>query len=104
MSLSKDKISAPIVTHATLGGRSQFDYTFENGNLLLRFGRMSYFLVVKNELIEVVKERVEKMKKTNIEIYKTTTSLYNQPKWQECPNNRIAVYVACLLINNKLKF
>lgn len=104
MGISKDKIIAPIYTHPTLGGRSQFDYAFENNNLFLRFGKMNYFLSVKNEIIETVKDRVNLMKKINKECYKTKTSLYNQPKWQECPNNRFSVYVACLIINNKLKF
>ena len=103
MGISKDAIIAPIYSHHTLGGRSQFDYAFENNNLLLRFGKMNYFLFVKNEIIEVVKERIILMKTTNKECYKTKTSLYNQPKWQECPNNRFCVYVACLLIHNRIK-
>jgi hypothetical protein len=104
MKISKDKIISPIYSHPTLGGRSSFDYTILNNALLLRFGRMNYFLVVKKEIIVAVKERVEFMKKTQYHIYKTRTSLYNKPKWEECPNNRFSVYVACLLIHNKIKF
>jgi len=101
--ISKDKITTKIFTQITLGGRSEFDYTVENGKLFLRFGKMSYFLRVKNEIIDAVQERINQLKKTEKEKYTTTTSLYNKPKWQECPNNRFCVYVACLLINKKLK-
>ena len=104
MGILRDKISTPIFTQATLGGRSGFDYAIENGKLLLRFGRMNYFLIVKNEIIDAVQERVNQLKESKKGICNTTTSLYNKPKWQECPNNRVSVYVACLLINNKLNF
>lgn len=102
MKKSKDNISTPIFTHLTLGKRSSFDYATENSVLLLRFGKMNYFLAVKNEIIESVKERIETVKKSDKEIYKFRTSLYNQPKWQECPNNKFSVYVACLLIHHKI--
>lgn len=102
MAILRDKITTPIFTQATLGGRSEFEYTIENGNLLLRFGRMNYFLIVKNEIIEAVKERIVLMKRTHNDIFRYRTSLYNQPKWEECPNNRFSVYVACLIINNKI--
>lgn len=102
MKRKKDTISAPIFTHFTLGKRSSFDYAVENGVLLLRFGKMNYFLPVKNEIITSVKERINQVKKTDKEISLFRTSLYNQPKWQECPNNKFSVYVACLLIHNKI--
>lgn len=98
----KDNISTPIFTHLTLGKRSSFDYAIENGILLLRFGKMNYFLAVKNEIIKSVKERINQVKKTDKEIYTFRTSLYNQPKWQECPNNKFSVFVACLLIHHKI--
>lgn len=104
MGITKDNIVSPIFTSRTLGGKSEFDYAFENGSLLVRFGKMNYFLIVKNEIIVAVKERIILMEKIQKDIYKIRTSLYNQPKWQECPNNRISVYVACLLIHNKIKF
>jgi hypothetical protein len=44
------------------------------------------------------------MEKFNNEIYKIKSSLYNKPKWEKCPNNNISVYVACLLIHNKIIF
>jgi len=103
MAVSRDKIITPIFTNPTLGGRSSFDYSFVNGSLLLRFGKMTYFIIVKYELIEAVKERIFEMEKLNKEVYKTKTSLYNQPKWEKCPNNKTSVYVACLLIHNKIK-
>lgn len=102
MKRTKDTISAPIFTHLTLGKRSSFDYAIENGVLLLRFGKMKYFLAVKNQIITSVKERINQVKKTDKEIYTFRTSLYNQPKWQECPNNKFSVYVACLLIHHKI--
>ena len=102
MKRTKETISTPIFTHLTLGKRSSFDYAVENGVLLLRFGKMNYFLAVKNESVESVKERINQVKKTDKEIYTFRTSLYNQPKWQECPNNKFSVYVACLLIHNKI--
>lgn len=101
--LSKDKITTKIFTQITLGGRSEFDYTVENGKLFLRFGKMNYFLVVKKEIIDAVQERIDQLKDSDKETYKQTTSLYNKPKWEECPNNRFCVYVACLLIHNKIK-
>ena len=64
---------------------------------------MNYFLIVKNEIIDAVQERIDQLKKSEKEIYTTKTSLYNKPKWQECPNNRFCVYVARLLINKNLK-
>ncbi len=102
MKRTKETISTPIFTHLTLGKRSSFDYAIENGVLLLRFGKMNYFLAVKNEIISSVKERISQVKKTDTEIYTFRTSLYNQPKWQECPNNKFSVYVACLLIHHKI--
>jgi hypothetical protein len=104
MGILRDKITTPIFTQATLGGRSEFEYSIENGKLLLRFGKMNYFLIVKKEIIDVVEERVNQLKESEKGICNTTTSLYNQPKWRECPNNRFSVYVACLLIKNKLNF
>lgn len=102
MKRTKENISAPIYTHLTLGKRSSFDYAIENGVLLLRFGKMNYFLPVKNEIITSVKERINQVKKTDKEIYLFRTSLYNQHKWNKCPNNKISPYVACLLINIKI--
>ncbi len=103
MGISRDKITTKIFTQTTLGGRSEFDYAVENGKLFLRFGKMSYFVIVKKEIIDAVQERIDQLKDSDKETYKQTTSLYNKPKWEECPNNRFCVYVACLLIHNKIK-
>lgn len=103
MGISRDKITTKIFRQNTLGGRSEFNYAVKDGKLFLRFGKMSYFLIVKKEIIDAVQERINQLKKTEKEKYTTTTSLYNKPKWQECPNNRFCVYVACLLINKNLK-
>ena len=103
MKRTKENISASIFNHLTLGKRSSFDYAIENGILLIRFGKMNYFLPIKDEIISSVNVRINQVKKTDKEIYTFRTSLFNQPKWHECPNNKISVYVACLLINNKIK-
>lgn len=104
MEISRDKIITPIFTNSTLGGKSSFDYTFVNDSLFIRFGKMTYFIKVKDEIIEAIKIRILELKITNKDDYKTITSLYNKPKWENCPNNKISVYVACLLIHNKIKF
>jgi hypothetical protein len=104
MKTAINKIITPIFVHATLAGNTEFYYAFEQGKLLLKFGKMSNFLPVKNEIIYAVHERINQLKTTEKGIYKTTTSLYNQPKWKDCPNNRFSVYVASLLIHNKIKF
>lgn len=104
MGILRDKITTKIFTQTTLGGRSEFDYTVENGKLFLRFGKMSYFLIVKKEIIDAIQERINQLKKTEKNIYKITSSLYNKPKWKDCPHNRFSVYVASLIINNKIKF
>jgi len=103
MGISRDKITTKIFTQTTLGGRSEFDYTVENGKLYLRFGKMNYFLIVKKEIIDAVIDRVNELKKSDKEIYKIRTSLYNKPKWNKCPNNRLCAYVACLIISKALK-
>jgi hypothetical protein len=102
MKRTKETIIAPIFNHLTLGQKSSFDYAIENGVLLLRFGKMNYFLPIKDEIISSVKDRINQVKKTDKELYTFRTSFYNQPKWQECPNNKTSVYVACLLIHNKI--
>jgi len=102
MTIKREQITASIHKQSTLGGRSEFEYTIENGKLLLRFGRMTTFLVVKDEWIKEVKNRIQFLiDKKNIK-YKTQTSLYNKDKWHECPNNRTCPYVACLIINQKI--
>ena len=65
MKRTKQNISAPILNHLTLGKKSSFDYTIENDVLLLRFGRMNYFLAIKDGIISSVKERINQVKKTD---------------------------------------
>ena len=80
MTIKREQITASIHKQSTLGGRSEFEYTIENGKLLLRFGRMTTFLVVKDEWIKEVKNRIQFLiDKKNIK-YKTQTSLYNKDK------------------------
>jgi hypothetical protein len=55
---------------------------------------MTFFIKVKNEINDTVKEMIIETKKYNNEIYKTKSSLYNKPKREKCPNNKIFVYVA----------
>jgi hypothetical protein len=97
MAIKRENITTPIYTQATLGGRSEFEYAIEKGKLLLRFGRMTNFLEVKSNWIQMVHKRIEETS------FSTTTSLYNRDKWGECPNNRTCPYVACLIINQKYK-
>lgn len=101
MKIRRENIISKIYTQPTLGGRSEFEYAIENGKLLLRFGRMTTFLVVKKDYIVKVKNRIDHLKDKNPK-YKTQTSLYNKKLWKECPNNRTCPYVACLIINQKI--
>lgn len=102
MAINRENITAPIYNQRTLGGRSEFEYALENGKLLLRFGGMTTFLVVKEDYLQKVKDRIKKLKKDENPKYKTQTSLYNKKIWQDCPNNRTCPYVACLIINQKI--
>ncbi len=100
MIIKRENINTPIYKQPTLGGRSEFEYAVENGKLLLRFGKMIDFSVVKEDYIVKVKERIDYLKEKYPK-YKTQTSLYNKNKWDKCPNNRSCPYVACLIINQK---
>lgn len=102
MAIKKENIISKIHKQSTLGGRSEFEYALENGKLLLRFGRMIDFLVVKEDYLKKVKDRIKKLKKDKNPKYKTQTSLYNKKIWHDCPNNRTCPYVACLIINQKI--
>lgn len=102
MAIKRENITTPIYTQATLGGRSEFEYAIEKGKLLLRFGKMIDFLVVKEEYIRRVSKRIEGLIKKKNPKYKTQTSLYNRDIWHDCPNNRTCPYVACLIINQKI--
>jgi hypothetical protein len=102
MAIKRENITAPIYNQRTLGGRSEFEYAEENGKLLLRFGKMIGFLVVKEDDLQKVKDKIKKLKKDENPKYKIQTSLYNKKIWHDCPNNRTCPYVACLIINQKL--
>ncbi len=102
MKIKRENIIAMIHKQTTLGGCSEFEYALENGKLLLRFGRMTTFLVVKEDYLQKVKDRIKKLKKDENPKYKTQTSLYNKKIWHDCPNNRTCPYVACLIINQKI--
>jgi hypothetical protein len=102
MAIKRENITAPIYNQRTLGGRSEFEYALENGRLLLRFGKMTTFLEVKEDYINKVSKRIECLIKDKKPKYQTQTSLYNKKIWHECPNNRTCPYVACLIINQKL--
>lgn len=102
MAINRENITTPIYNQRTLGGRSEFEYALEKGKLLLRFGRMTTFLVVKEDYLQKVKDRIKKLKKDENPKYKTQTSLYNKKIWHDCPNNRTCPYVACLIINQKI--
>ena len=102
MLIERKNIKSTICEHKTLGLQSSFEYTQIENQLFIRFGRMIKFLSVKNEIIDKINDRVNYLKKEGEKLYKTKASLYNKPNWNECPNNRISVYVACLIINNKI--
>ncbi len=95
MGISREQINVKTYMQSTLSGSSNFEYAIKSRSLLLGFGKMTTFLKIKQELINEVKIRVVDQK------YSKITSFYNKPKWQDCPNNRISVYIACLIINNK---
>jgi len=102
MKILRKNILSTIHNHKTLGGRSDFEYALEKGHLLIRFGKMTNFLSVKEDWIQKVYERIIKLKENKIPKYNTQTSLYNKKIWSECPNNRVCPYVACLIINKKI--
>lgn len=102
MAIKRENITAPIYNQRTLGGRSEFEYAIENDKLLLRFGKMTTFLKVKEDYIKKVSKRIENLIKHKNPKYSTQTSLYNKKIWLDCPNNRTCPYVACLIINQKI--
>ncbi|MEY2738335.1 MAG: hypothetical protein RL259_244 [Bacteroidota bacterium] len=63
MAIKRENITASIYNQPTLGGRSEFEYTIEKGKLLLRFGSMVNFLEAKEDWVNDVKERIQKLKK-----------------------------------------
>lgn len=102
MTIKRENIIATIHKQTTLGGRSEFEYAIENDKLLLRFGKMTTFLKVKEDYIKKVSKRIENLIKHKNPKYSTQTSLYNKKIWHDCPNNRTCPYVACLIINQKI--
>lgn len=96
MKIRRENIISKIYTQPTLGGRSEFEYAIEKDKLLLSFGRMTNFLEVKSNWIQMVHKRIEETS------FSTMTSNYNKDKWGDCPNNRTCPYVACLIINQKI--
>lgn len=87
-----------LSTIPTIGGRSTFDYSFENNVLHIRFGKLKNAIKVKDSDIKLVKEQVLKYKKEPIQ----RASFYNKPTWENCPNNRICPYIAQLVIMGKI--
>ena len=102
MKILRENILSLIHNHKTLGGRSNFEYALEKGQLYIRFGKMTNFLSVKEDWIKKVYERINKLKENEVPKYNTQTSLYNKKLWDECPNNRVCPYVACLIIHKKI--
>lgn len=87
-----------LSTIPTIGGRSTFDYYFENNVLYIRFGRSKNAIIVKDIDIESVRKQVLKYKNEPIQ----RASFYNQHKWNDCPNNRLCPYIAQLVIIGKI--
>jgi hypothetical protein len=87
-----------LSTIPTIGGRSTFDYYFENNVLYIRFGISKNAIEAKDSDVKLVKEQVLKYKKEPIQ----RASFYNKPTWEECPNNRLCPYIAQLVIIGKI--
>jgi len=78
----------------TLGGRSTFLYSRNDGILSIQFGEMKEPTVVQEDIIKIVKERINNSIDPDIMM----TSNYNQPRWEDCPNNLVCPYVAKLIL------
>ena len=81
---------------STIGSRSTFEYSFEEGMLHIRFGKLKHPIRVNQGHIESVKIQVVNCKKEPIQ----RASFYNKPFWDECPNNRLSPYIAQLVLLN----
>ena len=55
MKILRENILSLIHNHKTLGGRSNFEYALEKGQLYIRFGKMTNFLSVKDDWIKKIK-------------------------------------------------
>ena len=75
MKRTKQNISAPILNHLTLGKKSSFDYTIENDVLLLRFGRINYFLAIDGKII-INSDNPKISKSKDLDIYKRKIDNY----------------------------
>ncbi len=78
----------------TLGGRSTFLYSINDGILSIQFGEMLNPIIIQNDIIERVRERINNSNALDLMM----TSNYNQPKWEDCPNNLVCPYVATLIL------
>ena len=78
----------------TLGGRSTFLYSINDGILSIQFGKMQNPIIVQNDIIERVRERINNSNENDI----LMTTNYNRPGWEDCPNNRVCPYVAKLVL------
>ncbi len=87
-----------ILTTKTLGKRASFEYYFDQEKLCIRYGKQIDFTSVSKKIIKETSDRIKEAKRKEIKM----TSFYSQPKWDNCPNNVLCPYVACLIINQKI--
>lgn len=85
-----------IFTTKTLGQEASFEYYFDQEKLFIQFGKQKGFTSVSKKIIKATSDRIKEAKDKEIKM----TSFYSQPKWDNCPNNVLCPYVACLIVNN----
>jgi hypothetical protein len=92
-------MAAEIFTIKTLREQSSFKYYFDEEKLFIHYGKQKGFTSISKKIIKATSDRIKEAKGKEIKM----TSFYSQPKWDNCPNNILCPYVACLIINQKIK-
>lgn len=89
---------------STLGGRKTVIFGKDKDGNYVKAGNFTYRIT--EELIDLVTLRYLELKKSG-QVNRfgnpahMSTSQYNKPKWNECPNNRACPYIAAALKNVK---
>ena len=91
------------VTIGTLGGRSRIMFGKDLRGLYCRTQKGNR-IPLSRELIDQIIKQYQSLKSQNksqgqIKEAHLTTSNYNEPKWEDCPNNRAFPYIAALIAN-----
>ena len=89
------------VTIGTLGGRSRVTFGKDLRGLYCRTQKGNR-ISLSREFIDLTIKHYQSLKKQNkiqgqIKAAHHTTSHYNEPKWEDCPNNRACPYIAALI-------